>query len=246
MPVDGFENKRVIITGGSRGIGEQVARAFASSGARVAILARNEEKAKEAAAAIPGDVSAWGLDVADEAAVNEVFGQILEQWDGCDVLVNNAGITRDKLVPMLKADEWDQVMNTNLRGTFLCARAVLRAMLKQRSGRIINITSVVGLNGNAGQANYSASKAGIIGFTKSLAREVASRSVTVNCIAPGLIDTDMTQALNDKQREQIMGQIPMKRFGTGDEIAAATQFLAGEGATYITGEVLRVDGGMAM
>lgn len=244
--MNSFENKRVIITGGSRGIGEQVARSFASAGARVAILARNEEKAKESAAAIAGDVNAWGLDVADEAAVNEVFGQIMDQWEGCDVLINNAGITRDKLVPMMKSADWDDVVSTNLRGTFLCARAVLRPMLRQRSGRIINITSVVGLNGNAGQANYSASKAGIIGFTKSLAREVASRTVTVNCIAPGLIDTDMTQALNDKQREQIMGQIPMGRFGTGEEIAAATQFLASDGAAYITGEVLRVDGGMAM
>ncbi|MGE3164174.1 MAG: 3-oxoacyl-[acyl-carrier-protein] reductase [Planctomycetota bacterium] len=241
-----FAGKRVAITGGSRGIGLEVARAFASRGARVALLARDPERAAEAASSLPGEARAWALNVAEESSVNDTFGAVVGEWGGLDVLVNNAGITRDNLVPMLKADDWDDVLATNLRGVFLCSRAVLRPMLRQRSGRIVNITSIVGLTGNAGQANYAAAKAGIIGFTKSLAKEIATRSVTVNAVAPGLIDTDMTRALTDEQRAQILRQIPAGRFGSTAEVASAVLFLASDAAGYVTGEVLRVDGGMAM
>lgn len=240
-----FEGKRVIVTGGSRGIGEAVAKAFADQGARVAILGRDGARAQETASQISG-AKGWALDVADEAAVQEVFAEILGEWDGADILINNAGVTRDKLVPAMRTPDWDDVIATNLKGTYLCSRAVLRPMLKQRQGRIINVTSVIGLTGNAGQANYAASKAGIVGFTKSLAKEIASRSVTVNAIAPGLIDTDMTRALNDDQRSEIQSQIPLGRFGSGADVAGVCLFLASPAADYVTGEVIRVDGGMAM
>jgi len=175
-----------------------------------------------------------------------VFGRITEELGGVDVLINNAGITRDTLVMSMKADAWDDVMSTNLRSVFLCSKAVLRPMIRQRGGRIINVTSVIGLTGNGGQGNYAASKAGIIGFTKSLAKEIASRSITVNAIAPGMIDTDMTRELGEGTREEILGQIPLGRLGSGDDIARTAMFLASEAGAYITGETIRVDGGMAM
>lgn len=241
-----FTGKRVVITGGSRGIGLDIARAFTEQGARVAVLGRDGARAEEAAASLGGEARSAALDISDESAVTDTFGTILGDWDGLDILINNAGVTRDKLLPVLKPDDWDSVMATNLRGTYLCSRAALRPMLKQRWGRIINVTSVIGLTGNAGQSNYAASKAGIIGFTKSVAREIASRTVTVNAIAPGLIDTDMTRALKEEQREQILAQIPLGRFGGGEEVAGTALFLASELAGYVTGEVIRVDGGMAM
>lgn len=241
-----FEGKRVIVTGGSRGIGASISRAFAERGAHVAILARDLERARAAAAEIGPSAQAWATDVADESAVQESFDAALEALGGVDVLVNNAGITRDKLLMQMRSGDWDEVMAANLRSCFLCSKAVLRPMLRQRAGRIINVTSVIGLTGNAGQANYAASKAGIVGYTKSLARELASRSITVNAVAPGMIDTDMTRSLPEAAREQILGQIPLGRLGSGAEVAGAVLFLASEASTYVTGEVLRVDGGMAM
>lgn len=240
-----FEGSRVVVTGGSRGIGAAVVGAFAKAGARVAAVARTRERVEETAAGIDGDVIPFACDVSDEAAVAETFGAIVETFGGVDVLVNNAGITRDALVMAMKSDDWDQVIATNLRSVYLCAKAVLRPMLRQRRGRIINVTSVIGLTGNAGQGNYAASKAGIIGFTKSLAREVASRDITVNAIAPGMIDTDMTRDLGDDARERILGQIPMGRLGTGADVAGTALFLASDAAAYVTGETIRVDGGMA-
>ncbi|MHC4935233.1 MAG: 3-oxoacyl-[acyl-carrier-protein] reductase [Planctomycetota bacterium] len=241
-----FPETRVVVTGGSRGIGEAIVAAFAGAGARVAAVARNPERIAETAARIDGDVLPFACDVSDEAAVAEVFGRITEELGGVDVLINNAGITRDTLVMSMKADAWDDVMSTNLRSVFLCSKAVLRPMIRQRGGRIINVTSVIGLTGNGGQGNYAASKAGIIGFTKSLAKEIASRSITVNAIAPGMIDTDMTRELGEGTREEILGQIPLGRLGSGDDIARTAMFLASEAGAYITGETIRVDGGMAM
>ena len=240
-----FEDRRVVVTGGSRGIGAAIVEAFATRGARVAAVARSTGAIEEAAAKIDGEVHAYACDVADESAVTETFAKIGEDLGGIDVLVNNAGITRDTLVMSMKSDQWDDVIATNLRSVFLCSKAVLRPMLRQRQGRIINVTSVIGLTGNAGQGNYAASKSGIIGFTKSLAREVASRSITVNAIAPGMIDTDMTRELGDEAREAILGQIPMGRLGSGDDIAGTAMFLASEFGAYVTGETIRVDGGMA-
>ena len=240
-----FEERRVVVTGGSRGIGESIARGFASAGARVAVVARNLEKAQETAGALGANAQAWALDASDEASVAEAFGAIQEEWGGVDVLVNNAGVTRDKLVMQMKSEEWDEVLGINLRSCFLCSKAVLRPMLRQRTGRIINVTSIIGLTGNAGQSNYAASKSGIIGFTKSLARELASRNITVNAIAPGMIDTDMTRSLPEETQEQIKAQIPLGRLGSGDDVAALALFLASDAAGYVTGEVIRVDGGMA-
>ncbi len=241
-----FDGKCIVVTGGSRGIGLGVAREFAAAGGKVAILARNADQAHAAAREIGSQAAAWSVDVSDENAVNETIGAIAEQWGRIDVLVNNAGVTRDKLLMRMNAEDWEQVLAINLRGTFLCSRAVLKPMLKQRAGRIIAITSVIGLMGNPGQANYAASKAGIIGFTKSLAKEVASRAITVNAIAPGMIDTDMTRALAPEGREAILRAIPLGRLGSAGDVAAAALFLASDAAGYITGEVLRVDGGMAI
>ncbi len=240
-----FRDSKVVVTGGSRGIGEAVVAAFAKAGARVAAVARTQERLDELVARTEGEVMAYACDVSDEAAVAETFGKINEDLGGVDVLVNNAGITRDTLVMSMKAEAWDDVIATNLRSVFLCSKAVLRPMLRQRNGRIINVTSIIGLTGNAGQGNYAASKAGIIGFTKSLAREVASRSITVNAIAPGMIDTDMTRELGEDAKTAILAQIPMGRLGSGEDIAGTALWLASGSAAYVTGETIRVDGGMA-
>jgi len=245
-----FENQAAIVTGAGRGIGHAIAVRLASEGARVACVSRSEENAKRTADELntlrADSAKHYAVDVADHAAVQKVGAKILEDFTKIDILVNNAGVTRDGLAMRMSVEDWDTVINTNLRGAFNCTQAIIRAMIKQRSGRIINITSVIGLIGNAGQTNYAASKAGLIGFTKSLARELASRNITVNAIAPGFITTDMTSGLSDEIKKTIQSQIPLGKTGTPEDVASTAAFLASAEANYITGQVLCVDGGMVM
>ena len=245
-----FDNQVAIITGAGRGIGHAIAARLASEGARVACVSRSEENAKRTAdelnSARADSAKPYAVDVADHEAVQKSCAQILEDLGKIDILVNNAGVTRDGLAMRMSIKDWDTVINTNLRGAFNFAHPIVRAMIKQRSGRIINISSVIGLIGNAGQANYAASKAGLIGFTKSLARELASRNITVNAIAPGFITTDMTAGLSDEIKKTIQSQIPLGKTGAPDDIGNAVAFLASAEASYITGQVLCVDGGMVM
>src|SRR5262245_12465641 len=245
-----FEGQVAIVTGAGRGIGRAIALWFASEGARVACVSRTEENATKTADEINGlrndAAKAYAVDVADHAAVQKIGARILEDFGRADILVNNAGVTRDALAIRMSLEDWDAVINTNLRGAFSFSQALVRAMTKQRSGRIINISSVIGLMGNAGQANYAASKAGLIGFTKSLARELARRNITVNAVAPGFVITDMTVGLSDQIKETIHSKIPLGRTGTPEDIAAAVAFLASPEAAYITGQVLCVDGGIVM
>jgi 3-oxoacyl-[acyl-carrier protein] reductase len=244
-----LEGRIALVTGASRGIGRAIATALGARGAKVVCAARDEARLAEVVAEIrgPGGVAeAVRLDIADRASIESAFEQVLKDQGRLDIVVNNAGITRDTLLLRMKPEDWEQVIATNLTGVFLCTQAALKPMLRQRSGRIINISSVVGLVGNAGQANYAASKAGIVGFTKSVAREVASRSITVNVVAPGFIETDMTAAMTDKAREAVMQAIPLGRVGKAFEVAAAVAFLASDEAGYITGQVLSVDGGFHM
>jgi len=245
-----FENQVVIVTGAGRGIGHAIALRFAREGARVASVSRSEENAKRTADeinALRADAAkAYALDVADHATTQKVAAQILQDFGRVDVLVNNAGVTRDALSMRMSVEDWDTVLNTNLKGAFNVCQAVMRSMTKQRSGRIINISSVSGLMGNAGQANYAASKAGLIGLTKTLARELASRGITVNAVAPGFIVTDMTSGLSEEVKQNLMSRIPLAKLGQPDDIAAAVAFLASSEANYITGQVLTVDGGMVM
>jgi len=242
-----LEGKVAIVTGGSRGIGRAIAEALAGAGARVAVVARNGERASAVASELPGGGHAgFACDVAEPAAVVSTLEAVESALGPVDVLVNNAGITRDNLLLRMKDEEFDEVIAANLKGAFNFTRAVSRGMMKRRDGSILNITSVVGILGNAGQANYAASKAGLIGLTKSVARELASRGVRCNAIAPGFITTDMTGELGDQQVEELKGRIPLGGFGAPADVASAARFLVGPGARYITGQVLAVDGGMAM
>ena len=235
-----------VVTGASRGSGRAIARGLASQGAVVCAAARGANAAETAAAIVEagGRAESFTVDVTETASVEGLFGAVIERHGRVDVLVNNAGIARDQLMLRMKREDWDDVLRTNLTGAFTCVQAVLKPMVKQRSGRIVNISSVVGQMGNAGQANYAASKAGLIGFSKALAREVASRNVTVNVVAPGLIETDMTKSLTDRSQTDWSAQIPVGRIGSPDEVAAAVCFLASDEAAYITGQVLAVNGGM--
>jgi 3-oxoacyl-[acyl-carrier protein] reductase len=242
-----LEGSVAVVTGGSRGIGRGIAEALASGGARVAVVARGAEGARAAADALPGEGHAgFACDVANPESVAATTSAIEEALGPIAILVNNAGITRDNILLRLKDEDWDDVMAVNLKGAFNFTRAVTRGMMKRRDGVILNVSSVVGLMGNAGQANYAASKAGLIGFTKSVARELASRGVRCNAIAPGYINTDMTAELSEEQTSALAGQIPLGRLGEVDDIAGVVRFLAGPEARYITGQVIAVDGGMVM
>jgi 3-oxoacyl-[acyl-carrier protein] reductase len=237
------------VTGASQGIGRACAIALARAGASVAVAARNEVKLQEVVNEIAGNggnAKSFVLDIADEVSIKETAKAVVEHFAGLHILVNNAGITKDTLLLRMKRADWDDVINTNLTGTFLLTQALISPMMKARWGRIINISSVVGETGQAGQANYAASKAGLIGFTKSLARELASRNITANAVAPGYIETAMTAVLDEKQRGAMLTQIPLGRPGTDEEIAHAVRFLASDEAAYITGHVLDVNGGMYM
>jgi 3-oxoacyl-[acyl-carrier protein] reductase len=238
-----------VVTGAGRGIGRAIALKFANEGADVVVVSRTAENSEKVAAeirALGRKAWAFAVDVADAAAVSAAAEKILAEAGKVDILVNNAGVTRDGLVMRMSDADWDTVLDTNLKGAFLFTKAFSRAFAKQRTGRIINISSVIGLIGNAGQSNYAASKAGLIGFTQSVAREFASRGITANCIAPGFIETDMTSELNAELKAAILKQIPMGKFGAADDIANAALFLASASASYVTGQVLTVDGGMVM
>jgi len=239
--------KVAVVTGGSRGIGHSIAQHLAAAGARVAVLARDAARASATAGTLPGDGHAGlGCDVADSAAVDAVIRQVESDLGSLDILVNNAGVTGDNLLMRVSDSEWDRVVDTNLKGAFNTIRAATRGMLRRRDGRIINITSVVGMTGNAGQSSYAASKAGLIGLTKSVAKELASRNILCNAVAPGYIETEMTAGLGETVREALLGQIALGRLGRGDDIASVVRFLAGPGAAYITGQVIVVDGGMVI
>lgn len=242
-----LQGQVALVTGGSRGIGLAIARELAEAGAKVAVVGRDAARAEAAAAGLPGEGHrGYACDVADAAAAAVLVKQVEEEMGGVDVLVNNAGVTRDNLLVRIKDDDWDAVLDTNLRGAFVLIRAAARGMMKRRAGRIVNVSSVVGITGNVGQANYAASKAGLIGLTKAVAKELASRGVLVNAVAPGYIETDMTSELPGAAREALSSQIALGRLGQPEDIAPVVRFLAGPGSRYMTGQVLVVDGGMVM
>jgi len=248
-----LDGKKAIITGGTSGIGREIAKLFAKNGASIAIFGTNEERAlsviKELESQKVNEAQEFSyklVDVSDAKEVDGAINDILSKWSSIDILINNAGITKDNLLMKMKEEDWDQVINVNLKSVYNTCKALVRPMMKLKGGKIINIASVIGLMGNAGQTNYAASKSGIIGFTKSLAKELASRGVCVNCIAPGYINTPMTEALSDSVKDSIIASIPMKKIGNPVDIANAALFLAGPFSNYITGQVLPVDGGMVM
>ncbi len=244
-----FEGKVVIVTGASRGIGREIATQFGAKGAKVACVATSEAGAAgtvEAITSAGGEAKAYGCDVSDSAAVEALFASISADFGTPSVLVNNAGITRDTLMMRMKDEDWDRVLDINLKGAFLCIRAATKPMMKARYGRIVNITSIVGQSGAAGQVNYSASKAGLIGMTKSVAKELGSRGITCNAVAPGFIETDMTHDLPAEFKETVIKNAPAGRLGSGSDIAAAVLFLASDDASYITGQTLTVDGGLTL
>ena len=245
----GVSGKVAVVTGGAQGSGSAVAERFAAEGARVIITSRDGTKAEEAAEALKqqgGEAQGLAVRIDDRDSVKDLIDGVVETYGSIDVLVNNAATVRDTLLMRMKQADWDEVMHVNLGGVFICTQAVIRQMMRQRSGRIINMTSIVGLTGNAGQANYSASKAGIIGFTKSVAKEVGSRGITVNAIAPGFIETAMTEALPEAVRSAFLDATPLSRAGQPDDVAGIATFLASDDAAFITGQVMRVDGGMGM
>ena len=238
--------KVAVVTGGSRGIGLAIAQALAGAGAKVAVLARDGARAQAAAGGLGGGAQGYACDVSDAAQAEATLGAVDKALGPVDILVNNAGIARDNLLFRIAEDDWDQVLDTNLKGAFLMTKLAARGMIKRRWGRVVNITSVVGLTGNKGQSNYAASKAGLIGFTKAVAKELASRNVLVNAVAPGYIDTEMTRGIAEEAKQALQAAIPLGRLGQGADVAAAVLFLASDLASYITGQVLVVDGGMVM
>ncbi len=242
-----LSGQTALVTGASRGIGKAIALALGQAGAKVACIARNEEKLRETADAIAsagGTAVVYACDVTDSAAVQKVVDAVVEDWDQLDIVVNNAGITRDTLIPRMSDEDWDDVISTNLRSVFLFTRAASLVMMRRRSGRIINISSVSGIMGNPGQSNYSASKAGIIGLTRSVARELGSRKVTVNAICPGFIATEMTDALGPAIQDEVKKRVPARRLGKAEEIADAVLYIASDSAAYLTGQILTLDGGL--
>lgn len=245
-----LQNKNVLVTGASRGIGKSIALELASKGANVAI---NYAGSEDRAQAVVEEIQKLGVksfkvqaDVSKEADVKAMVKAVIEQFDSLDILVNNAGVTKDNLLMRMKEEEFDQVIDINLKGVFLCTKAVTRHMMKQRSGKIINVASIVGVSGNPGQANYVAAKAGVIGMTKSVAQELASRNILVNAVAPGFISTDMTDALTQEQQDAILSKIPLAKLGTPEDVANVVRFLASDDANYLTGQTIHIDGGMVM
>ncbi|MFC1538537.1 3-oxoacyl-[acyl-carrier-protein] reductase [Candidatus Latescibacterota bacterium] len=244
-----LEGKVALVTGGAQGIGRVICERFASRGADIAVCDMNKELSDTVAKALSAQsvkAESFYMNVADEESVAEAVKKVFEEFGRIDILVNNAGITRDNLMMRMKKEDWDAVISVNLTGTFSVSKAVVRYMMKARLGAIINISSIVGVTGNAGQANYSASKAGVIGLTKTMAREFASRNITVNALAPGYIKTEMTEVLSDEAKNAFMEKIPLKREGTPEDVARAAEFFASDDAAYITGQVLCIDGGMVM
>ncbi|AIF43791.1 3-oxoacyl-[acyl-carrier-protein] reductase [Virgibacillus sp. SK37] len=245
-----LEGKSALVTGASRGIGRAIALELAQQGANVAVnFAGNEEKAQS----VVEEIEKLGVksfkvkaDVSNEAEVKQMIKQVVDQFNSLDILVNNAGITRDNLLMRMKEEEFDQVINTNLKGVFVCTKAVTRQMMKQKAGKIVNVSSIVGVSGNPGQANYVAAKAGVIGLTKSTAKELASRNILVNAIAPGFISTDMTDELTEEQRSAMLDMIPLAKLGAPEDVARVVRFLASDDANYITGQTIHIDGGMVM
>lgn len=242
-----LEGKVAVVTGATRGIGRGIAEELARAGARVAVVARSEDGARAAADELAGEGHrGYACDVADAGSVDALIAAVEKEMGSVDILVNNAGVTADNLLMRMKDEEWERVLETNLRGAFHTIRAAARGMMRRRAGRIVNITSVVGLTGNKGQANYAASKAGLIGLTKSVAKELASRNILCNAVAPGYIETEMTAALGEAAREELRAGIPLGRLGSPGDIAPVVRFLAGPGGAYITGQVVAVDGGMVI
>ena len=245
MNID-LSGRTALVTGSTRGIGRAIAESLAGAGARVAVVGRDATRAGEVASAIGRDSVGFACDVGDVASVTKLVDDVEKSFGKIDILVNNAGLTRDNILFRLKDDDWDAVLDANLRGAFVAIRAASRGMMKRRWGRIVNIASVVGITGNKGQANYAASKAGLIGLTKSVAKELASRNILINAVAPGFIETDMTAAMTPEARATLSAQIPLERLGAPNDIAGAVTFLVSDLASYITGQVLVVDGGLVM